>query len=241
VQPDALPEHQAVTEARLAELSATLDSDALAKAVGEAEDEYRLRARDLTAKRNLAASDLSAQVTKKLGTLAMAGGQFQAHLTPLDAPASYGMEQADFLVSTHPGQPLGVLSRVASGGELSRLSLAIQVAFADVARVPVLIFDEVDVGIGGGVAETVGRLLQRIAKRRQVLCVTHLAQVAACADHHLAVSKTGNARTVRSEVQPLDDAQRIEELARMLGGVEITAKTRAHAKEMLVSSARAVR
>jgi DNA repair protein RecN (Recombination protein N) len=241
VQPDALPEHQAVTEARLAELSATLDSDALAKAVREAEDEYRLRARDLTAKRNLAASDLSAQVTKKLGTLAMAGGQLQAHLTPLDAPASYGMEQADFLVSTHPGQPLGVLSRVASGGELSRLSLAIQVAFADVARVPVLIFDEVDVGIGGGVAETVGRLLQRIAKRRQVLCVTHLAQVAACADHHLAVSKTGNARTVRSEVQPLDDAQRIEELARMLGGVEITAKTRAHAKEMLVSSARAVR
>ena len=241
VQPDALPELQTQTEARLAELSATLDSDALAKAVREAEDEYRLRARDLTAKRQLAASDLSALVTKKLGTLAMAGGEFQARLTPLDAPASYGMEQADFLVSTHPGQPLGVLSRVASGGELSRLSLAVQVALADVARVPVLIFDEVDVGIGGGVAETVGRLLQRIGKRRQVLCVTHLAQVAACGDHHLAVSKTGGARTVRSEVQLLDDSQRIEELARMLGGVEITAKTRAHAREMLASSARAPR
>ena len=241
VRPDALPELLAAAESRLAELSATLDSNALAKAVREAEDEYRLRARDLTAKRNLAASDLSAQVTKKLGTLAMAGGAFQARLSPLEAPASFGMEQADFLVSTHPGQPLGVLSRVASGGELSRLSLAVQVAFADVARVPVLIFDEVDVGIGGRVAETVGRLLQRIGMRRQVLCVTHLAQVAACGDHHLAVAKAGNARSVRSEVQPLDDAQRIEELARMLGGAEITAKTRAHAKEMLGSSTRTAR
>jgi DNA repair protein RecN (Recombination protein N) len=240
-QPDSLPELQAATEARLAELSATLDSDALAKAEREAEAEYRRRANELTAKRNLAANDLSAQVTKKLGTLAMAGGQFQARLTPLAEPASYGLEQADFLVSTHPGQPLGVLSRVASGGELSRLSLAVQVALADVARVPVLIFDEVDVGIGGGVAETVGRLLQRIGKRRQVLCVTHLAQVAACADHHLAVTKAGGARTLRTDVRPLGDAERIEELARMLGGVEITAKTRAHAREMLAASARATR
>jgi DNA repair protein RecN (Recombination protein N) len=127
---------------------------------------------------------------------------------------------------------------VASGGELSRLSLAVQVAVADVARVPVLIFDEVDVGIGGGVAETVGRLLQRIGAKRQVLCVTHLPQVAACADRHFAVRKTESGRALRSEVETLTDRDRIEEVARMLGGVEITAKTRAHAREMLTASAR---
>ena len=186
----------------------------------------------------MAANDLSVQVTRKLATLAMAGGQFQAGLSPLGEPASYGLEQVDFLVTTHPGQPLGVLSRVASGGELSRLSLAVQVAVADVARVPVLIFDEVDVGIGGGVAETVGRLLQRIGAKRQILCVTHLPQVAACADHHFAVRKTESGKAVKSEVEALADKDRIEEVARMLGGVEITAKTRAHAREMLAASAR---
>ena len=177
VRPEALPELRAQAEARLAELKATLDHDALARREKEAEDEYRRLARDLSGKRQFAANDLSVQVTRKLATLAMAGGEFQARLVALGDPASYGLEQVDFLVSTHPGQPLGVLSRVASGGELSRLSLAVQVAVADVARVPVLIFDEVDVGIGGGVAETVGRLLQRIGARRQVLCVTHLPQV----------------------------------------------------------------
>jgi len=244
VQPDALPELEAQAEARIAELMQTLDSDALALREREAEVEYRKLANDLTAKRNLAANDLSVQVTRKLGTLAMSGGQFQVRMTPLSDPASYGLEQTDFLVSTHAGQPLGVLSRVASGGELSRLSLAVQVAFADVGRIPVLIFDEVDVGIGGGVAATVGRLLQSIGKRRQVLCVTHLPQVAACADHHLAVTKSGTGgidSAVRSEVRPLDERERIEELARMLGGVEITAKTRAHAREMLGASVRAGR
>jgi DNA repair protein RecN (Recombination protein N) len=238
VRPEALPDLVAQAEARLVELKATLDHDTLVRREGEAGEEYRRLARELTGKRRLAASDLSVQVTRKLATLAMAGGEFQARLVPLGEPASYGLEQVDFLVSTHPGQGLGALSRVASGGELSRLSLAIQVAVADVARVPVLIFDEVDVGIGGGVAETVGRLLQRIGARRQVLCVTHLPQVAACADRHFAVHKTDSGKTVKSEVDALSDKDRIEEVARMLGGVEITARTRAHAREMLAASGR---
>ncbi len=238
VRAEALPDLLAQAEARLNELKSTLDHDALVRREREAEDEFHRLARDLTGKRLLAANDLSIQVTRKLAALAMAGGTFQTRVSALDAPASYGLEQVDFLVSTHPGQPLGVLSRVASGGELSRLSLAVQVAVADVARVPVLIFDEVDVGIGGGVAETVGRLLQRIGSKRQVLCVTHLPQVAACADQHLAVRKINASKGVRSEVEPLADNDRIEELARMLGGMEITARTRAHAREMLAASAR---
>ncbi|MBK9606240.1 MAG: DNA repair protein RecN [Betaproteobacteria bacterium] len=238
VRPEALPELRAQAEARLAELKATLDHDALARREREAEDEYRRLARDLSAKRQFAANDLSVQVTRKLATLAMAGGEFQARLVALGDPASYGLEQVDFLVSTHPGQPLGALARVASGGELSRLSLAVQVAVADVARVPVLIFDEVDVGIGGGVAETVGRLLQRIGAKRQVLCVTHLPQVAACADRHFAVRKADAGKQVRSTVEALAAKDRVEEVARMLGGVEITARTRAHAREMLAASGR---
>ena len=238
VRAEALPELLAQAQARLVELKATLDHDALVRRQREAEEEFRRLAKDLSGKRQLAANDLSIQVSAKLATLAMVGGTFQTRVSALDEPASYGMEQIDFLVSTHPGQPLGVLSRVASGGELSRLSLAVQVAVADVARVPVLIFDEVDVGIGGGVAETVGRLLQRIGTKRQVLCVTHLPQVAACADRHLAVRKVNASKVVRSEVEPLADKERIEEVARMLGGVEITVKTRAHAREMLAASAR---
>lgn len=238
IRPEALPDLLAQSEARLAELRATLDRDGLERREREAAAEWQRLAVELSGKRRLAANDLAAQVTRKLVTLAMSGGEFNVRLTPLDDAASYGLEQVDFLVSTHPGQPLGNLSRVASGGELSRLSLAVQVALADVARVPVLVFDEVDVGIGGGVAETVGRLLQRLGIKRQVLCVTHLPQVAACADHHLLVRKSGGSALPRSEVDLLGDRERIEEVARMLGGVEITARTRSHAKEMLAASLR---
>jgi DNA repair protein RecN (Recombination protein N) len=170
--------------------------------------------------------------------LAMTGGRFDVALSATAEPASFGMETVEFQVATHPKQPLGPMARVASGGELSRLALAIQVALADVGEVPTLIFDEVDVGIGGAVAATVGRLLNKLGARRQILCVTHLPQVAASADGHYRVIKKGSAESVATGLLRLDAAARVEELARMLGGHEITAKTRAHAKELLAQNQR---
>ena len=163
----------------------------------------------------------------------MAGGRLEIALEPLATPASYGREQVEFRVASHPKQPLGPLARVASGGELSRIALAIQVVTSEVGEVPTLIFDEVDAGIGGSVAATVGRLLQALGERRQVLCVTHLPQVAAFADRHFRVTKQGNAEGVHAEVEVLSGAERVEELARMLSGKATTAKTRAHARELL--------
>ncbi len=168
----------------------------------------------------------------------MAGGRFEIGLVPVKEPASYGLEQVEFRVAGHPGQPLGPLARVASGGELSRIALAIQVVTSEVGHVPTLVFDEVDAGIGGAVAVTVGRLLQALGTRRQVLCVTHLPQVASCADAHYRVSKDGDGERATSVVAELDRAGRQEEIARMLGGAEVTAKTRAHAKELLEQNRR---
>jgi DNA repair protein RecN (Recombination protein N) len=166
-------------------------------------------------------------------TLAMKGGRFEAAVVPLAEATSHGAEQAEFRVASHPKQPLGPLAKVASGGELSRIALAIQVVASEVGAVPTMIFDEVDAGIGGAVAGTVGRLLQSLGGRRQVLCVTHLPQVAAHADHHFRVTKRGDDAAVRADVEALSAAARVEELARMLAGGAITAKTRAHAKELL--------
>ena len=142
------------------------------------------------------------------------------------------MEDVEFRVASHPKQPLGPLAKVASGGELSRIALSVQVVTSEVGEVPTLIFDEVDAGIGGAVAATVGDLLQTLGARRQVLCVTHLPQVAAFADAHFRVTKQGDAEAVRADAVALSGADRIEELARMLAGSAITAKTRAHAKEL---------
>jgi DNA repair protein RecN (Recombination protein N) len=168
----------------------------------------------------------------------MAGGRLEIALSPLAESASYGLEQVEFRVASHPKQALGPLAKVASGGELSRIALAIQVVTSEVGDVPTLVFDEVDAGIGGAVAAIVGRLLQSLGERRQVLCVTHLPQVAAFADAHYRVSKAGNGEAVTSAVVELRAAERIEELARMLGGSEVTAKTRAHAKELADSHRR---
>jgi DNA repair protein RecN (Recombination protein N) len=170
--------------------------------------------------------------------LAMTGGRLEIALEPLAEPALYGLESVEFRVASHPKQPLGPLARVASGGELSRIALAIQVVASEAGQVPTLVFDEVDSGIGGGVAATVGQLLQQLGEQRQVLCVTHLPQVAAFADAHFRVSKNGTGDGVTSELAQLAVADRVEELARMLGGAQITAKTRAHAKEMLQSGGR---
>ena len=144
-----------------------------------------------------------------------------------------GQDSIEFMVSANAGQPLLPLSKVASGGELSRISLAIQVVTAQYGEIPTLIFDEVDVGIGGGVAEIVGRMLRRLGTTRQVLCVTHLPQVAAQGHQHLKVQKTSNGGSVRTNLDALSGDSRVEEIARMLGGVKITDRTLAHAREMI--------
>lgn len=239
-KPELLPEFYSTCQAKLAELSLTLDQRALAAEEEKRLAEYRELSRQLTAKRTMAAGELSEQVSKAMQQLAMEGGEFSVELTPLSESSAHGLENIEFAVSTHRQQALLALAKVASGGELSRLSLAIQVVTSEVARVPTLIFDEVDVGIGGGVAEVVGRLLRKLGRSRQVLCVTHLPQVAACADWHWQVSKLSAADRVYSELRALNAKDRIEELARMLGGVNITAKTRAHAKELWEESQRPV-
>src|SRR6185369_10163803 len=203
VRPEALPELTAQTEARLAALAESGDAAKLAKRAAQAQATFDAVADQLTKKREFAASELAHRVTATMQELAMAGGRFEIALNPVDSPASYGKEQVEFLVASHPKQPLGPLARVASGGELSRLALAISVVASEVDTVPTLIFDEVDAGIGGTVAATVGRLLQALAKTRQVMCVTHLPQVAAFGDAHLRVRKHGDRESVRTEVLAL--------------------------------------
>ncbi len=185
-----------------------------------------------------AAASLAAAVTANLHELGMPAATFcvqVATLAPAQAGPS-GADQVEFQVTTNAGQPPGPLARVASGGELSRLSLAIQAVAMAAHGAPTLVFDEVDAGIGGGVAEIVGQSLRRLSTGRQVLCVTHLAQVASQADHHLAVSKVSGARSTRTGIRELKGADRVEEIARMLGGVTITERTRAHAREMLAGA-----
>ncbi len=233
VRPDELGALAEQTAARLAELAVRSDAEGLAKAEADAKGALLRVGRELSAKRKLAAAELGHRVSAIMKRLAMAGGRVEIALTPVAEPASFGLENVELQVATHPKQPLGPLARVASGGELSRLGLAIQVVLAEVGELPTLVFDEVDVGIGGAVAATVGSMLQKLGNRRQVLVVTHLPQVAASADHHHRVVKRAAAGEVETELARLDAPGRVEELARMLGGHEVTAKTRAHAKELL--------
>jgi DNA repair protein RecN (Recombination protein N) len=233
VRPEELPALLAESQARVAALDEAADHDALARRADAALAAYRALAAQLSAKREFAADELANRVTSVMQSLAMDGGRFEIALLPLSEPASCGLEQVVFEVASHPKQPLGPLARVASGGELSRIALAVQVVASEVGEVPTLVFDEVDVGIGGTVAATVGRLLQSLGGRRQVLCVTHLPQVAAFADRHFRVVKYGDAQAVHADVAALGAAERVDELARMLAGSAITAKTRAHAKELL--------
>ena len=238
VRPETLPGLLAETEARLGVLDASADADRLAREADQAEANFRALAEALSKKRRFAASELAHRATEAMQALAMVGGRIEIALVPLATPASFGVEQVEFRVASHAKQTPGPLSRVASGGELSRIALAIQVVTSEVGHVPTLVFDEVDAGIGGAVAATVGKLMQSLGTRRQVLCVTHLPQVAAFADAHYRVTKSGDEASVTSAVTELDRSARIEELARMLGGSEITAKTRAHAKELYAQSQR---
>jgi DNA repair protein RecN (Recombination protein N) len=238
VRPEALPALLAETEARLAALADSADAQALARRVAEADKRYREAAKDLSKKRRFHASELAHRVTDAMQTLAMTGGRFEVAIEPLSTPASYGLDGVEFRVASHPAQSPAPLARVASGGELSRIALALSVVASEAGSVPTLVFDEVDAGIGGAVAATVGGLMQKLAGRRQVLCVTHLPQVAAFADTHLRVTKASRDEDVVSDLAQLDAKARVEELARMLGGAEITAKTRAHAKELYEQSRR---
>jgi DNA repair protein RecN (Recombination protein N) len=233
VQPDALAGLLEQFQARLAELAASDDLDALQAAEDAAWARYQTEAKQLGALRRKAAAALSKQVTAAMHELALAGGHLDIVLQPTGEPRAHGMEDISFLVASHPGLPPGPLGKVASGGELSRISLAIQTALSGVAGVPTLIFDEVDVGIGGSVAEAVGRRLAKLGESRQVLVITHLPQVAARGTRHLRVAKQANGSFVTSNIESLDESARVEEIARMLGGLKITATTRQHAAEML--------
>ena len=240
ITPEEIPELLHNTMQRLQELGDIADADSLAEAESAAKQAYNELASKLSIARRKAAGMLAKEVTAAMQTLAMAGGCFDILLTPLNdrdiAGSAHGFEQIEFQVSTHQGLPPRPLAKVASGGELSRISLAIQVITSQVGTAPTLIFDEVDTGIGGRVAEIVGKLLKQLGKTRQVLCITHLAQVASMGDQHWQVFKAAGPavdKTVLSAIRALDEQQRVEEIARMLGGVNITATTRQHAAEML--------
>jgi DNA repair protein RecN (Recombination protein N) len=233
--PDDLPALRVSTESRLTELQECADPVALVQREVAAKEAFRKLAGELSAGRQKVAEALSAAVTQAMQTLAMAGGRFQVSLSRLAEGAPHGLEDVEFLVAANPNHPPRPMAKVASGGELSRIGLAIQVITSKSGETPTLLFDEVDVGIGGRVAEIVGRLLSELGKERQVLCVTHLPQVAACADWQWNIAKDTVAGEVLSRVHPLDRQGRVEEIARMLGGVKITETTRQHAEEMLES------
>jgi DNA repair protein RecN (Recombination protein N) len=236
MQPRELPAHLATLEQQLAQLEHNRRSiDELRQAQYEAMTSYQSAAAALHQRRQQAARRMSAAIAGKLGELGMTHGKFAIEVSALAdrTPQPHGNDQVEFLVSTNPGLALQPLRKIASGGELSRISLAIQVIGGQDKGTPTLIFDEVDAGIGGAVAEIVGRLLRGLARQRQVFCVTHLPQVAAQGNHHLLVDKTSTRNSTRTGVQSLSAESRVEEIARMLGGVKITEQSRRHAAEML--------
>jgi DNA repair protein RecN (Recombination protein N) len=213
---------------------AEMDLAVLRKDLGAALEEFRTLAAQLSARRTTAGRALAKDITTRMQTLGMSGGRFQVEVTQdgTAEPAQHGVDQIEFRVTANPGQPLRALAKVASGGELSRLSLAVQVSVA-ARETRCMVFDEVDSGIGGAVAEIVGRELRALGDRGQVLCVTHLAQVASQGHHHLRVAKSTDGRTTRTALTELAAQDRVEEIARMLGGIEVTGKAREHAREML--------
>lgn len=232
VTPDELPqEHEKLAE-ELKQLADASDLDALRAQEAKLQAAYTSAAQKLTKGRTKAAKALGDAVTAAMQDLSMSGGRFAIALQACE-PAAYGLEQVEFLVAGHAGVAPRPLAKVASGGELARIALAISVIASSSTATPTLIFDEVDSGIGGGVAEVVGRLLKRLGQDRQVLCVTHLPQVASQGNQHFQVSKRNDAGKTVSQIAALDAKSRVEEIARMLGGIEITATTRKHARELL--------
>jgi DNA repair protein RecN (Recombination protein N) len=232
VAPDDLPQELETLSAQLRQLADATDLNAMRAQEEKLKAAYMSVAQKLSKARAKAAKALTEAVSAAMQDLSMAGGRFEVALNSCE-PAAYGVEHVEFLVAGHAGTVPRPLAKVASGGELARISLAISVITSSSTATPTLIFDEVDSGIGGGVAEVVGRLLKRLGQDRQVLCVTHLPQVASQGNQHYQVSKSSAGGKTVSRIEPLDAKSRVEEVARMLGGLEITATTRKHARELL--------
>ena len=237
IEPTRIPEYLQQKRDRLSSLGGGQSLDALIEQEQVAHATYMEAARKLTRTRQTAARKFAAEVTQSLQQLAMAGGKFAVEFAPREASAN-GLESCEFQVAAHEGQPLGALARIASGGELSRVSLAIQMMASAKGGVGTMIFDEVDAGIGGRVAEVVGRLLRSLGARHQVLAVTHLPQVAACAVNQFQVAKMARDGVATTTISGLSPAKRVDEIARMLGGITITAATRRAAEEMLENAAK---
>ncbi|MDB0564923.1 DNA repair protein RecN [Ralstonia solanacearum] len=235
VAPETLPAELAQRQAQLAALQAASDLDALQAQEAQTHTAYLQAAQALSRGRAKAARELADAVTGAMQGLSMAGGRFDIALHPLEQGGASGLEQVECLVAGHAGVSPRPLAKVASGGELARISLAISVIASEASPTPTLIFDEVDSGIGGAVAEVVGKRLRELGTRRQVLCVTHLPQVAALANHHVQVAKQTVGGSTRSDLVVLDAAGRVDEIARMLGGASLTDTTRRHADEMLAA------
>ncbi|RZI58313.1 MAG: DNA repair protein RecN [Rubrivivax sp.] len=226
-------------KAELAQLDAAADLDALQAKVAAALKRYQKEAKSVSTARAKAAPTLSDAVSQAMQQLGMSGGRFEVALLPQDEPQSFGLESAEFLVAGHAGSTPRPLAKVASGGELSRIALAIAVTTSQQnSGAGTLIFDEIDAGVGGAVAETVGRLMKQLGQRAQVLAVTHLPQVAACADHHFLVAKALKDGKTNSDVRPIAGEARTAEIARMLGGERLSSTSLAHAQEMLELSAK---
>lgn len=234
-QPEQLPQIWNELKEQLEALTAAQDIESLQKQVSVAHEQYKVVAQKLSKKRLTAAKALEKAVTEAMQTLAMAGGQFAIALEPLEEGNATGLEQIEFLVAGHPGVKPRPVAKVASGGELARISLAIAVITSSASLTPTLIFDEVDSGIGGAVASTVGALLKKLGQSHQVLCVTHLPQVAAQGDHQWCVRKVSENGQTHSQIDPLSRNERVEEIARMLGGSTVTDTTKRHARELLGS------
>ncbi|MES2582672.1 MAG: DNA repair protein RecN [Pseudomonadota bacterium] len=235
--PDELPALLASWRAELAQLDAAADLDGLQRAEQKAHAAYLTEAKVLTKARTKAAPLLAQSITQAMQGLGMQGGQFQVVLEPSAQPMQSGLEEVGFLAAGHAGSTPRAVGKVASGGELSRMALAIAVTTSQLGTAQTLIFDEVDSGVGGAVAETVGRLMRQLGADRQVLAVTHLPQVASTADHHLVVAKQMSGKVTLSTVSAVLGEQRVAEIARMLGGEKLSSTTLAHAKEMLQSGA----
>ncbi len=239
--PHELPALLAQWKGELLALEAATDLDALRRELARALAVFEAEARRVSAARRAGAPKLAKAVTQAMQQLGMAGGRFEVALTAHDAPQSFGTESAEFLVAGHAGSTPRPLGKVASGGELSRIALAIAVTTSQLedsaAAAGTLIFDEIDTGVGGAVAETVGRLMKQLGRDRQVLAVTHLPQVAACADHHFVVSKQLRDGLTLSEIDSVAGERRVAEIARMLGGERLSGTSLAHAQEMLATGA----